>query len=299
MHDTLCKDVKGYLETMNPGLQTGWCFHIQQGVLPCRLRDIERVQDLSGIDRSDVGSYYKRPAIQRCGFQCQVEDGESPSIEMLINGIWIPIFHISYGVLPLGFGREDLFPQKRSIPSFIVVDNFYEHPDAIRNYALRQTFKDSPAFHKGKRCLHPTFRFDGLKERFETILGVKIKDWHKYGTNGCFQYCMAGDQAVYHTDTQQYAGVLFLTPDAPPETGTRFYRSKKTLKMKAGPAEQQAVFPTGYLDSTPFDQVDVVGNVYNRLVLFDAQLIHAAPLYFGNMLQNSRLFQLFFFDLDL
>jgi hypothetical protein len=69
--------------------------------------------------------------------------------------------------------------------------------------------------------------------------------------------------------------------------------------MKAGPAEQQAVFPTGYLDSTPFDQVDVVGNVYNRLVLFDAQLIHAAPLYFGNTLQNSRLFQLFFFDLDL
>ena len=211
MHDTLCKDVKGYLETMNPGLQMGWCFHIQQGVLPCRLRNIERVQDLSGIDRPDVGSYYKRPAIQRCGFQCQVEDGESPSIEMLIDGIWIPIFHISYGVLPLGFGYADLFPQKQSIPSFIVVDNFYKDPDAIRNYALCQNFKDSPAFHKGKRCLHPAFRFDGLKERFETILGINIKDWHKYGTNGCFQYCMAGDQAVYHTDTQQYAGVLFLS----------------------------------------------------------------------------------------
>jgi hypothetical protein len=58
------------------------------------------------------------------------------------------------------------------------------------------------------------------------------------------------------------------------------------------------IFKTGFLDGTQFDVVDVVGNKYNRLVLFDAQLIHAASEYFGNSIENGRLFQMFFFDLE-
>ena len=58
------------------------------------------------------------------------------------------------------------------------------------------------------------------------------------------------------------------------------------------------VFKNGHYDGTEFDLVDVVGNVYNRIVLFDARLIHAATQYFGNEINNGRLFQLFFFDLD-
>jgi hypothetical protein len=63
--------------------------------------------------------------------------------------------------------------------------------------------------------------------------------------------------------------------------------------------EYNKVFKNGFLDSTEFDIVDVVGNVYNRLILFDSQQIHSASTYFGNNLNNGRLFQLFFFDLDI
>jgi hypothetical protein len=63
--------------------------------------------------------------------------------------------------------------------------------------------------------------------------------------------------------------------------------------------EFNVVFKNGFLDSTEFELVDVVGNVYNRLVLFDAKMIHAASNYFGNNLNNGRLFQIFFFDLDI
>jgi hypothetical protein len=199
----------------------------------------------------------------------------------------MPIFKLSN----VQFGEH-------KVPTFVVVDDFYKDPDSIREFALKQDFKENPKYHKGKRCIRSEFRFPGMKEKFESILGCKIKNWGTHPVNCCFQYCIAGEQAVYHNDIQQYAGVLFLTPDAPPETGTRFYRSKATKKMKVSGNEYSLTFPTGHYDSTPLEQVDVVGNVYNRLVLFDAHLIHAAPLYFGNELKNSRLFQLFFFDIE-
>ena len=186
---------------------------------------------------------------------------------------------------------------KKYIPSFVVVDNFYENVDNIRLVALKLQFINHPDYHKGKRT-EQVFRFDGLKENFEQILGNKIKNWDSYGVNGCFQICVAGDQLVYHYDMQEYAGILFLSPDAPPETGTSFYRSKITLKRKIEQKDIPITFKTGFLDSTQFDLVDIVGNVYNRLVLFDAQQIHAASNYFGDKIENGRLFQLFFFDLE-
>jgi len=184
-----------------------------------------------------------------------------------------------------------------SVPSFVVADNFYENPDSVRNFALSLDFKAHEQYHKGKRT-DTCYRFPGLKERFEQLIGSKITGWDKYGTNGCFQYCIGGEQIVYHHDSQEYAGVLFLTPDAPPQTGTTFYRSKHTKEMKVADKDHGTVFQNGFLDPTAFDVVDVVGNVYNRVVLFDAKFIHAASCYFGTELKNGRLFQLFFFDIE-
>ena len=99
-------------------------------------------------------------------------------------------------------------------------------------------------------------------------------------------------------DTQEYAGIIFLTPDAPPQCGTSFYRSKHTKKQKVPAQDVSIAFRNGYLDSTEFDVVDVVGNVFNRLVLFDSQMVHAASTYFGTDKFNGRLFQLFFFDIE-
>lgn len=182
-------------------------------------------------------------------------------------------------------------------PRYVVVDNFYKNPDSVRNFALSLDFKEHKEYHKGKRT-ELSYRFPGLKESFEKILGAKITNWDYYPINGCFQHCIAGDQLVYHCDLQHFAGIIYLTPDAPPQTGTSFYRSRHTRKMKVDGNEQGIVFRNGFLDPTEFDLVDTVGNVYNRLILFDSKLIHSASEYFGTNLQNSRLFQLFFFDIE-
>ena len=299
MHETLCNKVKAHIDTYDPdGSMTGWCYHVEQGVLPLRISTYDGHLDVSVIQRNDVANFFKKPEFNACGWSVNTGNLEDCTLEMFISNVWTPILELKKNKVNTKHLVEmDLFTPYK-LPRFVVVDNFYSNPDIMRQFALSQDFKENPGYHKGKRCINPVFLFPGLKEQFEKILGQKIADWTRYPTNGCFQYCIAGEQAVYQCDTQQYAGVLFLTPDAPPETGTRFYRSKATKKMKVAPGEYGSVFPTGHLDSTPFEQVDVVGNVYNRLVLFDANMIHAAPLYFGNDLQNGRLFQLFFFDLE-
>jgi len=90
--------------------------------------------------------------------------------------------------------------------------------------------------------------------------------------------------------------VLFLSPDAPLDTGTKFWRSKSTMTRNAPSEKRAQIFEGGYYDMTKFEVVDTVGNVFNRLVLFDAQQIHSATQYFGNSKHSARLFQIFFFD---
>lgn len=299
MHDTLCKDVKAHIDNSDPhGNYTGWCYHITKGVLPLRIQGDNQVIEVITLERLDVANFFKNPQLNICGWSANVMNNNNSVLEIKINDVWTAVLKLKSLLRNINELIEIPLFTPYKLPTFVVVDNFYKNPDMIREFALNQDFQDNPKFHKGKRCMNPMFLFPGLKEQFEQILGQKITDWTRYGTNGCFQYCVAGEQAVYHCDTQQYAGVLFLTPDAPPQTGTQFFRSKATKKMKVELNEYGQVFPTGHLDSTPFDQVDVVGNVYNRLVLFDAHLIHSAPLYFGNDLSNGRVFQLFFFDLE-
>ena len=279
MHETLCKDIRGYMDTNTKG----WCFHLTEFIRPLRFKGADGIKEVSLEERLDVVKFYNNSKLAMCGWSHNETSGE---LQMNINDEWITVFSIEQPVVLIN----------TTIPSFIVVDNFYTEPDKVREFALNQEFVPDLKKHKGKRSA--VFRFDGLKERFEGLVGRKISNWKKYGTNGCFQYCIAEDLAVYHKDSQQYAGVLFLTPDAPIQSGTQFFRSRHTRKMKVSTDEHSLVFRNGFYDSTEFESVDTVGNVYNRLVLFDANLIHAAPVYFGNTKENGRLFQLFFFDLE-
>jgi hypothetical protein len=181
-----------------------------------------------------------------------------------------------------------------------VVDNFYEDPLAVRNYALSQYFFDDEGY-LGMRT-RKQFFFDGVKERFEKIINKKISSWEEESMNGRFQTCKAGTPLVYHCDQQKWAAMVYLTPDAPIECGTSFYRHKQTKKhhnsqFYSNNDDLTAVFnQKTFLDKTPYEMVDTVGNVFNRLVIFDGGLIHAASEYFGWDIPSSRLFHMYFFS---
>lgn len=193
-------------------------------------------------------------------------------------------------------------------PSVIVVDNFYKDPDSIRQLALRQRFNEDLRYHKGKRSEN-RFLFPWVKEAFEQLLGYRITDWQKYPLNGIFQYCHAQDDMVYHSDKQEYAGAIYLSPEAPLESGTSLWRSKATglfeypteADAQARGMSVQALHDKtyqGFYDGTIWDKVDQIGNRYNRLALWRSTLIHSGGPYFGpDDPEKCRLFQLFFFDI--
>ena len=184
-----------------------------------------------------------------------------------------------------------------------IVDNFYDNPDEIRKFALEQEFGDESVItgFVGRRTFNQ-FLFPGLKEAFESIMGKKITKWEEHEMNGRFQICWSGERLVYHCDSQKWGGMLYLSPNAPYQCGTTLYADKKNRARTyydPGWDDYWANTPGDcHLDGTPFEPVDVLGNVYNRLVIFDASCIHSASEYFGTNKENARLWQMFFFDTE-
>ncbi|MEX0596482.1 MAG: hypothetical protein WD512_08260, partial [Candidatus Paceibacterota bacterium] len=66
-----------------------------------------------------------------------------------------------------------------------IVDNFYEHPDEVRKFALKQSYLEG-GIGRGfiGRRTEQQFLFPDLKERFEQIVGRKITKWEEHGMNG-------------------------------------------------------------------------------------------------------------------
>jgi hypothetical protein len=184
---------------------------------------------------------------------------------------------------------------KQSQKSIWVVDNFYANPHAVREFALQQQYEDQSDWYKGRRTFQQFF-VPGTKEAFEKIMDIKIREWETHGMCGRFQYCTAQDDLVYHHDSQTWAAMIYLTPNAPYCAGTSLYAAKNGARRTSDINFNDDVFAGGFYDQTKFDLVDSVGNIFNRLFIFDAQNIHAASQYFGQTKEDSRLFHIFFFD---
>ncbi len=192
----------------------------------------------------------------------------------------------------------------RRTPALLVVDDFYRDPDAVRALALEAEYEADLRYFKGKRS-KKKFLFPWVKEEFERLLRVNITDWMAQPANGSFQQTNSQDPLVWHSDTQSYAAAVYLTPPrgghqfgAEP-AGTSFWRHAAYGCRR--PPTAQAVYAEVYsefnlLHPDNWELVDRVGGVYNRLVLWDAQLIHSATSYEGFTEKDPRLVQLFFFN---
>ena len=184
--------------------------------------------------------------------------------------------------------------------NLIIVDDFYSNADSVREYILKQDFSVKGNY-PGKRT--KSYANDELKsviQKYVQPFGGNITDFKMGSTdyNGSFQYTTSRDRSWIHVDSyNNWGGVIYLTPDAPLSSGTGFYRFKESKK------EYQSVEHTPESDKysqdlTKWDLIDSVGNVYNRLILFNSKRFHISMDYFGDTLNNSRLFQVLFFSTE-
>ena len=85
--------------------------------------------------------------------------------------------------------------------------------------------------------------------------------------------CRFSFLTLVHKDDSQWAGVLYLTPGADPMSGTGIFDEEDTL-------------------------ITLIGNVYNRLVLYRGDLFHRSLMPgFGTDVSTGRLTQVFFFNI--
>ncbi len=205
--------------------------------------------------------------------------------------------------------KLDEYRRKRSCPhcSYLVIDSFLSNPHETRNYILTQEFPVSGNYPGRRTKSYATEEIRDLIERFIEPLAGKITsfpigsdDGENY--NGAFQYTTSRDRSWIHTDSwNNWAGVLYLTPDAPHSGGTGIFRHKDTGITTEEEAKLRGLdekLGTQSQDYTAWEQIDTVGNVFNRLILFDATQYHASLDYFGTDKVSGRLFQTFFFSTE-
>ena len=204
---------------------------------------------------------------------------------------------------------ENISKRKPSC-GLIVIDNFYNNAMETRNYVLTQEFKVRGNY-PGQRT--HSFANNHLKDIIQEYImpfGGKIMEFPMPDEinkddnniyNGAFQYTTSRDRSWIHVDGfNNWAGVLYMTPDAPLSSGTGFYRYKDgtTYETDLKIMNSKAEIDSFCQDLTKWEQIDKVGNVFNRLILFNSKRYHMSLDYFGNSKENGRLFQVFFFSTE-
>jgi hypothetical protein len=192
----------------------------------------------------------------------------------------------------------------------IVIDNFYNNAMETRNYILTQDFKVRGNYPGQRTRSFANIELKNIIQEYVMPFGGKITEFpmpdetNKNDNNiynGAFQYTTSRDRSWVHVDGyNSWAGVLYMTPDAPLSSGTGFYKFKDGTMYESDQKIMDNKKETDNCsqDLTKWDQVDKVGNIFNRLILFNSKRFHMSLDYFGDSKENGRLFQVFFFSTE-
>jgi hypothetical protein len=174
--------------------------------------------------------------------------------------------------------------------NFLIFDNFYNNVDQVREEALKQSFDIIGNYPGLRTSPEPAEQSEYLKTFFENLISKKISYWPSdYNTS--YQYTTEDASTWIHHDKTEFAAVLYLTPDAPLESGTGIYRHKESgiSDCTQGKEDDQ--------DMNNWELLSFAGNLYNRLIIYRATQYHRSVLPgFGTDKHNGRLFQTFFFN---
>ena len=195
--------------------------------------------------------------------------------------------------------------------NLIVVDNFLEDPDGIREYALKQNFEMLGGKNWPGRDSCKTHGVEEMTRACSEVVGEQLVA-KKENKCSYFRVTKEGEYGKQHIHFDPnpglvWAGVLYLTPKFHPTAGTKFWKHKET-GWEFTPTEEEGVeygikshndmfefFNTEGKNMSRWIETDNISFKYNRLVMFNPAMWHSNGDWFGNTYDNSRLVQLFFF----
>lgn len=160
------------------------------------------------------------------------------------------------------------------IPGLIQIDNFLSNVEEIRDKAL--TLKYTPAFEeqgwKGHRCLERNELTLKVTDLVKTELSKRDIKFASAAYDCYFHYTLEdttkekgyNKNRIHKDRKKDYAGVIYLTPNPTPNSGTAFYDEN-------------------------YIQIAETKNTYNTFVCYPANTYHAVQEPFGTSIEDSRL----------
>ncbi len=192
---------------------------------------------------------------------------------------------------------------------WLVFDDFFSDPEAIRQEAIHADFSVSPGSPVRRQILEPRA---AVAEQIRRLM--KLEDLHDFQCR--FHFYPEEDKGhttVVHSDSErgQWAGLVYLNRERQGQSGTGFFRHKETqldripalvdlafhgLERGMAPAEMVSATQR---DATRLEAWDREGQAeiqFNRLVLFPSCRFHALESVWGQTPADSRLTFNFFFS---
>lgn len=154
---------------------------------------------------------------------------------------------------------------------YIIVDNFFDNVDQVRNMAFSYKFNKS-SNETGWKGYRAPINDDNLKKLVYDKLVSVDQSFENLNFNLHFHYSLNSTKTEledfwrqrFHRDFCDWAGVIYLCPNPNPESGTILF------------------------DSNNKNPITIV-NVYNRLVMYNGNRLHGVEDTFGNEINNSRM----------
>jgi hypothetical protein len=155
----------------------------------------------------------------------------------------------------------------------VVIDNFLPNPDLVREQVVKLPFYENKREYPGLRSDAADDEYQQFfRARVSKILNVTVSEF--IYDSFCFQLVYEDINTWIHKDGCDWAGVLYLTPNAITDSGTALYNESNSI-------------------------VTTIGNIYNRLVLYKGNINHSSMIPgFGNSPETGRLTQVFFFNAE-
>ena len=185
--------------------------------------------------------------------------------------------------------------------AFIVIDDFYDNPDEIRERALRLTYKRPEGVNYPGVVAATPDDIEPTMASFSKLLGgidIKCKR-----DQGAFRITTAADMAkrksIVHVDTPDFSAIVHLSKGH--AEGTYFYRHKALDLERVSPEDNvrpavRGAIETDTLNLSAWEVLHVIPMKYNRLLIFDGKYFHSgAHRLTGDSLAEGRMTQNFFF----
>jgi hypothetical protein len=200
--------------------------------------------------------------------------------------------------------------------SALILDNFLPYADIVRSWALTHPYYTAQEFTEmynshtdwpGRRTLHVAdldksyadavlTQIANIAQQYFRVSNASIRSYFQLSTQA------DGDSWVHQDNDTDLAAVLYLSPDAPVTSGTTLYKCNDPAEWTSYMVDQEGYNTLKTINTVErtdlynrlFTPVDVVGNVYNRLIMYPGITYHKSNKYFGNTLADGRLTQVFF-----